>query len=335
MNKILISTVTPVYSGAAYLRNLVEALDAVRIEWETEGLPITLVESIFVDDASIDDSADVLKKLAEEYDWVNVVTLARNFGQHPATIAGLLHTSGDWIVTLDEDLQHEPRHIRALLNKAVECSNDLVYAAPREKVHGGWFRDTSSRLFKRLISRLTGNPYVSAFNSFRLIRGSVARAAAAVCGHEMYLDMALCWFTGRVNTLPLTLTDERYQAEGKSGYTFMRLLSHARKLAVSSQAKILRLGALVGLFGMLAALVFSIVIILSKVWDTGLIIPQGWASTMVAQLFFGGLISFMLGILLEYLGVVLLQGQGKPTFFPIDRSQDNLLKEMLPDDGAV
>ena len=108
-----------------------EALARERQRWQTEGAPFELGEAIFVDDASIDSSSEVLRDLDEKYDWIRVVTLARNFGQHPATIAGILHTSGDWVVTLDEDLQHDSAAIESLLKIAAETNADIVYAPSR------------------------------------------------------------------------------------------------------------------------------------------------------------------------------------------------------------
>jgi polyisoprenyl-phosphate glycosyltransferase len=95
---MIISVVIPVYPGADHLVALTEALAREHQRWETEGTPFKLGEAIFVDDASIDSSSEVLRDIDAKNDWIRVVTLARNFGQHPATIAGILHTPGDWVV---------------------------------------------------------------------------------------------------------------------------------------------------------------------------------------------------------------------------------------------
>src|SRR6478735_3726841 len=105
---ITLSVVVPVYSGADYLAALIAEIDRVRTGWSDSGAPLRLVEAILVDDAAVDSSPTIADRLASEKEWVTVIHLARNFGQHPATIAGILHTSGDWIITLDEDLQHPP-----------------------------------------------------------------------------------------------------------------------------------------------------------------------------------------------------------------------------------
>src|SRR5262245_52416184 len=173
MDEVYLSTITPVYQGEAFLHDLVRELAAVRTSFEKEGLPVRLIEAIFVDDGSVDDSFAVLTRLQAEYDWVQVIALSRNFGQHPATVAGILHSSGDWVATLDEDLQHHPKYLRQLLVEAIVQRQDVMYATSEGGTHGSYFRDLSSRLCKAAVARLTGNPHVRKFSSFRMMRGSI------------------------------------------------------------------------------------------------------------------------------------------------------------------
>lgn len=267
MKKILISTVTPVYSGEHFLKDLVRELEKVKNEWEAEGYPFVLAESIFVDDGSIDNSSAVLEELKKEYPWIHVLYLSKNFGQHPATEAGMLHSSGDWVITLDEDLQHHPEHFTKLIKTALKNSSDVVYASPKNSVHSSFYRDTSSRLSKWFIGVMTGNPYVKKFNSFRLVRGNIARGVAAICGYNLYLDLALCWFTKRISSLPLDIEDKRYQKSKTSGYNFSKLISHYRRLFLSSQIRMFRLGALMGILSMLVSTFGGIFVILQKFFN--------------------------------------------------------------------
>lgn len=326
MEATLVSTVTPVYRGAESLRELVDRISAVRESWQRDGLPLVLIESIFVDDGSVDGSADVLEELAREHDWVQAVTLSRNFGQHPATVAGILHASGDWVATLDEDLQHQPEHLLQLLREAVLAKHDLVYARPIEPVHRSLFRDGSSRLLKRFLAAATRNPHVRSFNSYRMIRGSIARAAAAVSSHETYLDIILWWFTGRIGSVLLPLEDRRFQATGRSGYTARALLSHARRLLLSSRTSWLRVGGVLG-FGLLVfSALLALITFVQKLSEPDSVPVRGWTSLFLAILFFGGLTAFLLGALFEYLSVLILKSHGKPTLFVVDRSKDAVLR---------
>ena len=323
MSQVLkISTVTPVYSGEVYLRSLVESLSAIRSEWARLHCPFQLEECIFVDDNAVDGSGAVLEALSTEHPWVRVISNSRNFGQHPATIAGILHSSGDWIVTLDEDLQHDPVHVFRMLEFAVGRRLDIVYARPKAAVHQSRLRDLGSVWLKQMLVLLTGNKSIRHFNSFRLLRGGVARSAASVCSHETYFDIALTWFTNRIDSITVPMKDERFIQSGVSGYSLSKLLGHARRMIVSSQAKVLRFGALIGFVVMGTDFVFGLWILIQNIIQKESTVPRGWASLFLVSLFFGGLSISMLSIILEYLTGVVLHIQGKPTFFIIDRSTD-------------
>jgi glycosyltransferase involved in cell wall biosynthesis len=329
MNAVYLSTITPVYQGEAFLDDLVRELAAVRTSFSNEGWPVQLIEAIFVDDGSVDDSFAVLTRLQAEHDWVKVIALSRNFGQHPATVAGILHSSGDWVATLDEDLQHHPKFLRQLLVEAVVQRQDLMYAAAEGGSHGSYFRDLSSRLCKGAVARLTGNPHVRKFSSFRMMRGSIARAAAAVSTRTTYLDVALCWFTNRIGALPLPLRDARYIFQRRSGYTLGGLLRHARRLLLSSEIKLLRLGASIGLLALVLSVGLSLLTLVQKLEFPQMISVPGWTSLFLAILFFGGLLSLLVGIALEYMGKMFMHLMGRPTFFVIDRSKDQIILQYL------
>src|SRR2546428_334970 len=130
-----LSFVVPVYRGEQHLRDLVARQEAFRAQLESSGAPIRLIEVIFVCDEPIDGSASLLASLSRERPWISVIHLAKNSGQHAATAAGMLHTSGDWVVTMDEDGQHDPSRVHSLLESALPKSFDICYATPTSGVH--------------------------------------------------------------------------------------------------------------------------------------------------------------------------------------------------------
>lgn len=324
-----LSVVVPVYRGAEYLEELVALLDRLRQELVERGAPLVLREAVFVDDASADGSLALLARLAEDRPWLRTVALSRNFGQHAATAAGIRCCGGDWIATIDEDLQHEPRFLLPLLARAVVERADVAYASPRGAVHRTRYRDLSSRFFKGLMTRVAGNPHTRSFNSFRMIRGEVARAAAAVMRQESYLDVTLGWFTDRVVVQPLPLLDRRDVTGKQSGYGLLSLLRHARRMLVSSQLKPLRLGGAVGFAALFLSLVGAVAVVALKLVAPGAIAAQGWASLIVAVFFFGGLSAVLLGVVLEYMTILLLDSQGRPSSFGLDRRSDERLAGFL------
>jgi polyisoprenyl-phosphate glycosyltransferase len=328
---VTLSVVVPVYSGEAYLTELITALGAVRDDWRARAAPMELSEIILVDDSAIDRSPALVDRLAADHPWVTGIHLMRNFGQHAATIAGVLHSSGDWVVTMDEDLQHPPGEIEGLLRQAALAGSDIVYAKPAGAVHEKISRDWASRGFKKMMVVLTGNKNVEHFNSFRLLRGSMARAASSVCGHETFFDVALSWFTKRIAIKTLELKDHRVIGSGRSGYSFKRLLSHARRMLISSQVKPLRLFGLFAMSVVAASLLGAAALVATKIAAPDSIMATGWTSLMLAQLLFGGMISLMVSLALEYLSTLVQASNGRPLFFTVDRSADAPLTAYFAD----
>jgi glycosyltransferase involved in cell wall biosynthesis len=324
---ITVCTVTPVYSGDEYLRALVDELEQLRNDWARRGAPMKLVESIFVDDGSIDGSAEILSKLADQFPWVTIVTLSRNFGQHAATVAGICHSSSDWVVTLDEDLQHKPALIDELFLTQASNSADVVYANPKLSAHGNSWRDKTSRSVKRILAKLTSTPQIEMFNSFRLIRGSVARAAASSSSRSTYFDIAISWFTKSASSTELDMQDDRFNETQNSGYGFLKLVQHARRLIVSAELDIASPGLVVGFIAISFAILLATVTIIQKFFFPETIGSVGWTSLMTVSTFFGGIIIALLCVALEYIHILVMNNLGKPTFFTVDRSYDAILKE--------
>ncbi|ELO1774988.1 glycosyltransferase [Vibrio fluvialis] len=325
---ISVSVVVPVYAGEKYLASLVNEVEKVRQSWMTEDYPCYISELIFVDDDSKDGSREVLKTF-EHLEWVHLITLARNYGQHPATAAGISYSSGDWIVTLDEDLQHHPKHIIDMLKIAVNESADVVYTNSTEAVHQSPYRDLSSKYYKKMMMYLTKNKHISSFNSFRLIRGNVGRSAAAVCSHDGYLDIVLSWFTNKVSVHKTAMVDQRYVETGSSGYNLSRLISHARRLIMTSDAKLLRVAAIFGLVMLAVSVAMAFYILLSKAFYPESIGVTGWTSQIVTTLFIGSGLAITLSVIAEYLAVVVQHIHGKPTYSVVDRSKDEIVREFF------
>jgi glycosyltransferase involved in cell wall biosynthesis len=326
---IKLSIIVPVYKGERFLPQLLEEISEVVIQISAVRTELDVAECICVDDGSVDRSAEILESLVERYSWLRVVTLSRNFGQHPATVAGILNSSGDWIVTLDEDLQHRPQHIVAMLWQACSESADVVYARPLYGPHQSFLRDMTSSLAKACVARFTGNQFVTQFSSFRLIRGDVARAAAASCSHETYFDIAVTWFSNRFTTVAVEMIDRRYSENKESGYSPSRLIRHAMRLMVTSDARILRLGFHAGVCGMIFGMLLMIAIVTAKIRWPSAIPVQGWTSTIIVLLFVGGFLSIQVGVAMKFLSLILQRSQGKPTFFVVDRSNDRALRLAL------
>lgn len=322
---VTLSLVVPVYSGEKFLAQLVTEIATLRNRWETMGSELLITEAIFVMDEPVDESRRVLEIAALEHPWLRLVDLSRNFGQHSATVAGILYSSGDWIVTMDEDLQHKPERIELLLQAACKERADVVYAQPRSWVHGGGFRDRMSRWVKKIVSSLSGNRFIQSFNSFRLIRGDLARAASSICAQYTYFDVALTWFTQRISKISIEMSDDRYVSGQGSGYRLGSLLAHAKRLILTSDFRVLRLTTSLSVLFLFLSLGYAAWVLYFRFFAAQPIQVEGWASLMIVILAFGSIAVFMLGLVIEFLHMSMLQLQGKPAFFVVDRTSDTVL----------
>lgn len=306
----LISIVVPVYGGEKHLAGLIAEIEPFA---ETRVTPgghrYRVIETVLVHDNGPDDSASVMRDLAGRFDWVRPIWLSRNFGQHAATIAGMASSGGEWIVTMDEDGQHDPADIAALLDVAMSSRARLVYGAPVAKAPHNVLRRATSWSAKRVLNLVSGGVDASRFHSFRLVLGEVGRSVSAFAGPGVYLDVALSWVTGAPATAPVTLRDE---GDRQSGYRLRTLLSHFWRMVLTNGTRPLRIVSLVGvIFGVIGVLLTAYVIVGKLV---GIIDVQGWASLVAIILLGSGVILFSLGIVAEYVGVAVNMAMGRPLY---------------------
>ena len=317
-----VSVVIPVYQGERTLGPLVAEIEPLtRGAVTPKGRRFRVGEVVLVHDGARDDSAGTILQLAGRHDFIRPVWLSRNYGQHPATLAGMACSVCGWVVTLDEDGQQDPRDIGALLDEALEHGALLVYATPANAPPHGMVRNLASRAASWVFARLLGNRALGRFNSFRLMRGDIARAVAAHCGPDVYLDVALAWVVPQARHCPLRLRSERGRA---SGYTLRRLLSHFWRLVLTSGTRPLRLVVVLGLGSILVSLAITAFVIHGRLVRQ---VPvAGWTSMVVILCLYSGLVLFSLGVIAEYLGVAVSMAMGRPPYLivaaPTRRGED-------------
>jgi len=294
-----VSLVVPVYQGERTLETLVREVEPLTVPQSTPGgHAFRVAELLLVHDGARDGSARIMTEVAERFAFVRVLWLSRNFGQHPATLAGMASTVSPWVATLDEDGQQDPRDVGRLLDEAIGSGAQLVYAHPANAPPHGVLRNLGSACAKWLFVHVLGSGPLGAFNSFRLMEGAIARGVAAYCGANVYLDVALSWVVNGARHCPVMLRPERGR---RSGYTPRLLLHHFWQLVLTSGTRPLRLIAFVGLFSIVAAVLISAVVVYARLSHQ---IPvQGWTSMIIVISFFAGLILVSLGVIAEYLGV--------------------------------
>lgn len=308
-----VALVVPVYRGEMSIRNLVEEVIPLTTCSLTKlGHLMRIDEIVLVSDCGPDASGDVIRQIVEQFTAVRSVWLSRNFGQHAATVAGIAATSSDWVVTLDEDGQHDPHHIPDMLDCAIQSRASLVYARPIDGTSHGIIRDVASTTAKRFVSILSGTKGPLLYSSFRLMLGEIGRSVAAYAGPSVYLDVALSWITQDVASLKV---DFRTENRKDSGYSTKKLMSHFWKLVVSTGVRPLRLVSLAGATAGVVGVALAIKVIVDRLLHG--VVAQGWASVIIGILIFGGAILLSIGVIAEYLGFVVKSSMGQPTYLTV------------------
>lgn len=310
-----VSVVVPVYRGAETIAALVAELDRLTgPSTSAAGARFAVEEIILVHDNGPDRSDVVLQELARTYPQVRPVWLSRNFGQDAATIAGMAAARGDWIVTMDEDGQHDPAFIADFLDAALASRADLVYSKPTNTRPHGFLRNLTSRGAKIVLATVFAFPDSTRFESFRLIRGDIGRQLAEVAANGVYLDVALTWVVGNAVQVPVVL---RAEGREESGYNYRRLFSLFWKMVLCSGTRGLRLVSMLGVTLALAGVIMAAVVIVQALTQDNHD-PEGWASIIVVLLLCSGATLFSLGLIAEYLGVALHILVGKPLYLTVE-----------------
>ena len=310
----LFSIVVPVFNTATTLEPLVRRVGDVFAQ-----LPQFDHEMIFVDDASTrPETWPTLKRIALENRRVRAVQLMRNFGQTPATLCGMRLARGDYIITLDDDLQHAPEDIPLLI---AEREHDLVFAQFRELRHSMPKR-MLSRMKNFILSYLIGKPKGLQLTSFRLFRREVAQALLSVVTSPQSTLPPLLFFMTRDIATVQAQHGPRF--EGRSNYTLVRVLRMARNLVLNETVLLLKLIGRLGFGIALLSLVGGAWVLMRKLVLGSAVV--GWASTMIVLLVIGGLILFCLGIIGEYLARLISGVEGRPAF---------VVRREAPKDGAA
>jgi undecaprenyl-phosphate 4-deoxy-4-formamido-L-arabinose transferase len=304
-----ISVVVPVYLAGPSLRSTVEELLGVADRLDVAStVKLELDEVVLVvDNPQLSPTERAHVRALEELDRrVRVLWLTRNFGQHPATVAGIVSTNGDWVVTMDEDGQHDPTQIARMLVTAAASGAPLVYAKPTNPPPHSAARNVASRAAKAVFRLLSGAE--EAFHSYRLMEGSIARSACAYIGENVYLDVAMRWSFGLPAVCPMEMRAE----STRSSYGTRQLLSHFWRMVLSTGTRPLRLIAVAGVGVALIGLVVAVVVAERRI--SGAFPTPGWTSVMVALLILSGGLFISLAVVAEYVGFAVRNSIGKPLY---------------------
>ena len=284
-----LSIVSPVYRAEYIISHLVdkikEAVEQLSVEYEI----------VLVEDGSPDNSWDVIQFEANKNKRIRGIRLSRNFGQHVAITAGLRHSSGDWIVVLDCDLQDDPIHILQLYEKAL--SGFDVVLAQRENRKDNFLKRLSSAAFYSFFSYMTNSSQDPRIGNYGIYNKKVIQAVLSMGDYTKYFPAQVRWVGFRQMALPVRHASRH---SGTSSYSWRRLVSLALNNILSFSDKPLRLAVL---YGITVALVSFLLGMIYLVFGfTGIVKVSGFVSVIAAIFFATGSIIMVTGMVGLYVG---------------------------------
>jgi len=309
-----VSVVIPVYKSEDCLDELARRLTHVLDESGRT------YEVVLVNDCSPDKSWRKIEELCRIYPALTGINLRRNFGQDCALMAGLNHSSGELVVIMDDDLQHDPADISTLL-AALEEGHDVCYARFDTKKQslfknfGSWVNDKAANIILRKPKEI----YLSAFKA---LRREVADEIVRYDGPYPYVDGLIFRVTQNITQVTVEHHERRI---GSGNYNLVRSLMVWTRLATNFSVLPLRIAMLLGFIasgiGFLLAIALAVRHLIVRT------APSGWPTLMVIVLFIGGVQLIAIGVIGEYVGRLFLHHSRAPQYIISSFSQnaDNTL----------
>lgn len=293
-----ISIVIPVYNSSNTLEKLFSLIK--------NSLKDLNFQVVFVNDCSYDNSWSKLENIQKENKKnVIAINLDKNAGQHIALFCGMQLVGGKYIVTLDDDLQVEPKEIIKLISALKKEDSDVVYGIFPKKKHNR-IRNNGSKFFGKIFSTYASTPRNG--SSFKIIKREIINDLKEHNHHNIYIDELLAWYSKKTSFVEI---EHNKRQDGNSGYSFTKLVQLSLNLFVNYTALPLKIITFLGIFSSLISFVLGIYFLYQKYIED---VPIGFTALIVTIFFSTGIILFSLGIIGEYISRIYLVQSGKPAY---------------------
>lgn len=275
---------------------------------EMNKLGRSIHEVVLVNDCSPDGNATIsaLRDLSKQYEFVKVINLAKNTGQHNAIMAGLRNATGNVFIGLDDDLQTHPSQLDKLFS-TYEKGYDVVYGYYPKKKHS-MFRNVGSHINSIASRVFMEKPADVKTSSFWIIRKFVRDSVIEYKGHYSYMSGLFLRATHNIHSVPIEHFERKI---GKSNYNIKKLISLWSNLICFS-VKPIRLAMYSGYLIAAISLIMLLFIVIKKIIEPTIVI--GWTSLMSVILLSCGLNLIFLGLVGEYIGRIFLEVNNTPQY---------------------
>ncbi|MCL2110668.1 MAG: glycosyltransferase family 2 protein [Clostridiales bacterium] len=265
-------------------------------------------EFVLVNDASTDGTFEVIQKLCETDARITGIDFAKNRGQHAAIMAGLAHSTGDLVFSIDDDGQTPTEAMHSMLEK-LDKGYDVVCAYYEKRLNRTPFRRIGSKLNRTMRRWLLEIPKGVRISVFFVAQRFVVDEMLKYKNPYPYISGLLIRTTDRIGNVAVV---QKERISGSSGYSFTKLFSLWLNGFTAFSVKPLRISTFVGLVSATIGVVVAIVLVISRLVNPSYV--AGWISTIALTLIIGGITMFMLGLLGEYIGRMYISINESPQY---------------------
>lgn len=276
-------------------------------------------EIILVNDCSPDDTYETIKTLAKENSNIKGLSLAKNFGQHGALMAGFHEVTGDILVCLDDDGQTPANEVGKLLD-GIKSGADVVYASYDNKKHSP-FRNFGSWINDKMACKMLGKPKELKVSSYFAAKRFVLDEMIKYTGAFPYVIGLVLRTTKNIINVPV---NHRNREVGESGYTLGKLIALWFNGFTAFSVKPLRVATTIGAISASVGFLYGIYTIIKKIWIKPEDLIIGFSALMSVLVFMGGMILLMLGLVGEYLGRTYINMNNSPQFVVAEKTDSEV-----------
>lgn len=330
---MLISVVIPCFNEEKNLPVLFERIKNTFINDQKKSQNKIIVEFVFIDDGSKDDTWKVLSQLSKKKNKnfkINLLKFSRNFGHQNAVCCGIENSSGEAVIIIDADLQDPPEIIPKMIVKWQQ-GYEVIYAKRKKRKGESFFKLLSASFFYRALKKITQIDIPVDTGDFRLIDRKVVDVFLQLKEKNKFIRGLISWI-GFKQTYVEYIRDKRHS--GTTKYTLNKMINFALDGLTGFSATPLKLAGYFGFIGILIAILIAIYSLFSLfIFENSI---SGWTSLILTIVFFASLQLLSLGIIGEYIRRIYDEVKNRPDFIVEKKiSQDSKKKKKISNNKII